>query len=54
MSEQPLIQFEVSPWFNPNLRAIAKKYRSIRNDIQPVIDEQLEQRELACDQIPDT
>ena len=52
MSEQPLIQVEVSPTFNRNLRALAKKYRSIRNDIQPVI-EQLEQGELLGDQIPD-
>jgi mRNA-degrading endonuclease RelE of RelBE toxin-antitoxin system len=52
MSEQPLIQVEVSPTFNRNLRALAKKYRSIRNDIQPVI-EQLEQGELPGDQIPD-
>ena len=49
MSEQPLIHVEVSPTFNRNLRAIAKKYRSIRNDIQPVI-EQLEQGELPGDQ----
>jgi mRNA-degrading endonuclease RelE of RelBE toxin-antitoxin system len=52
MSEQPLIQVEVSPTFNRNLRVIAKKYRSIRNDIQPVI-EQLEPGELPGDQIPD-
>ncbi|MBD1826755.1 type II toxin-antitoxin system RelE/ParE family toxin [Microcoleus vaginatus GB1-A2] len=52
MSEQPLIQVEVSPTFNRNLRALAKKYRSIRNDIQPVI-EQLEKGELPGDQIPD-
>jgi mRNA-degrading endonuclease RelE of RelBE toxin-antitoxin system len=52
MSEQSLIQVEVSPTFNRNLRALAKKYRSIRNDIQPVI-EQLEQGELPGDQIPD-
>jgi mRNA-degrading endonuclease RelE of RelBE toxin-antitoxin system len=45
MSEQPLIQVEVSPTFNRNLRAIAKKYRSILNDRQPVI-EQLEQGEF--------
>ena len=52
MSEQPLIQVEVSPTFNRNLRALAKKYRSIRNDIQPVI-EQLEKGELPGDQIPE-
>jgi mRNA-degrading endonuclease RelE of RelBE toxin-antitoxin system len=52
MSEQPLIQVEASPTFNKNLRTLAKKYRSIRNDIQPVI-EQLEQGELPGDQIPE-
>ena len=52
MSEQPLIQVEVSPTFYRNLRALAKKYRSIRNDIQPVI-EQLEKGELPGDQIPE-
>jgi mRNA-degrading endonuclease RelE of RelBE toxin-antitoxin system len=52
MSEQPLIQVEVSPTFKRNLRTLAKKYRSIRNDIQPVI-EQLEQGELLGDQIPE-
>lgn len=52
MSEQPLIQVEVSPTFNRNLRALAKKYRNIRNDIQPVI-EQLEKGELPGDQIPE-
>ncbi|MDZ7955033.1 type II toxin-antitoxin system RelE/ParE family toxin [Nostoc sp. DedQUE09] len=51
MTEQPLIKVEVSPTFNRNLRTLAKKYRSIRNDIQPVI-EQLEQGELPGDQIP--
>jgi mRNA-degrading endonuclease RelE of RelBE toxin-antitoxin system len=48
MSEQPLIHVEVSPTFNRNLRPLAKKYRSIRNDIQPII-EQLEQGELPGD-----
>ncbi len=51
MTDQPLIQVEASPTFNRNLRTLAKKYRSIRNDIQPVI-EQLEQGELPGDQIP--
>jgi hypothetical protein len=50
MSEQSFIQVEASPTFNRNLRSIAKKYRSIRNDIQPVI-EQLERGELLGDQI---
>ncbi|MEK0181454.1 type II toxin-antitoxin system RelE/ParE family toxin [Microcoleus anatoxicus] len=50
MSEQPLIQVEAAPTFTKNLRNLAKKYRSIRNDIQPVI-EQLEQGELPGDRI---
>ncbi|RCJ39078.1 addiction module antitoxin [Nostoc minutum NIES-26] len=50
MSEQSFIQVEAAPTFNRNLRTLAKKYRSIRNDIQPVI-EQLERGELPGDQI---
>ena len=51
MTDQPLVQVLISPTFNRNLRALAKKYRHIRDDIQPVI-EQLEQGELPGDQIP--
>lgn len=51
MTEQPCIQVEAVPTFNRNLRKLAKKYRSIRNDLQPII-EQLEQGELLGDQIP--
>jgi len=50
MSEQPLIQVEVAPTFKRSLRTLAKKYRSIRDDIQSVI-EQLQQGELPGDQI---
>ena len=50
MSEQSFIQVETAPTFNRNLRTLAKKYRSIRNDIQPVI-EQLERGQLPGDQI---
>lgn len=50
MSEQPFIQVEASPTFQRNLRSLAKKYRSIRNDIQPII-EQLERGDLPGDQI---
>ncbi|AUT00567.1 addiction module antitoxin [Nostoc sp. CENA543] len=50
MSEQPLIKVEATPTFNRNLRTLAKKYRSIRNDIKPVIT-QLEQGELPGEQI---
>lgn len=50
MSEQPSIQVEAAPTFTKNLRNLAKKYRSIRDDIQPVIEE-LERGELPGDQI---
>ncbi|MEH2366545.1 type II toxin-antitoxin system RelE/ParE family toxin [Nostoc sp.] len=50
MSEQSFIQVETAPTFNRNIRTLAKKYWSIRNDIQPVI-EQLERGELPGDQI---
>ena len=45
-----LIQVEVTAKFKRNLRILAKKYRSIRNDIQPII-EQLQSGELPGDQI---
>jgi len=44
------IQVEASPVFNRNLRTLAKKYRNIRDDIQPVI-EQLERGEHPGDRI---
>ena len=50
MSDQPFIPVKAAPTFNQNLRTLAKKYRSIRNDIQPVI-EQLERGELPGEQI---
>jgi mRNA-degrading endonuclease RelE of RelBE toxin-antitoxin system len=50
MCEQPFVQVEAAPTFNRNLRTLAKKYRSIRNDIQPIIA-QLEQGELPGDRI---
>ncbi len=51
MTNQPIIQVLASATFKRNLRTLAKKYRSIRDDIQPMI-EQLEQGELPGDQIP--
>nr|WP_071187671.1 type II toxin-antitoxin system RelE/ParE family toxin [Trichormus sp. NMC-1] len=50
MSEQPLIQVQASVTFTRNIRNLAKKYRSIRNDIQPVA-EQLERGDLPGDKI---
>lgn len=50
MTEQSFIQVQATPIFNRNIHRLAKKYRNIRNDIQPVI-EQLEQGELPGDRI---
>ena len=44
------VQIQVSPIFQKNIRSLAKKYRNIRQDLQPVIN-QLEQGELLGDQI---
>ncbi len=44
------IQIEASPTFQKKLRTLAKKYRNIRQDLQPIIN-QLEQGELLGDQI---
>ena len=51
MIDQPIVQVTFSPTFNRNIRTLAKKYRNIRDDVQPII-EQLEQGELPGDQIP--
>jgi len=48
-----LVQVEYTPEFKRNLRALAKKYRHIRCDVQPVID-QLCAGEVIGDQIPKT
>ena len=53
MSEQRLIKVEAASTFTKNLRNLAKKYRSVRNDIQPVIA-QLERGELPGDRISGT
>lgn len=53
MSEQQFIKVEIAPTFAKNLRALAKKYHSIRSDIEPII-EQLERGELPGNQIAGT
>jgi len=47
------VQVEYTPEFKRNLRALAKKYRHIRSDVQPVID-QLRAGEIIGDQVPRT
>lgn len=47
------VQVEYTPEFKRNLRVLAKKYRHIRSDVQPVID-QLRAGEIIGDQVPRT
>ena len=47
------VQVEYTPEFKRNLRALAKKYRHIRSDVQPVIH-QLQAGEVIGDQVPRT
>ena len=51
-SSEP-VQVEFTPEFKRNLRALFKKYRHIRSDVQPVID-QLQAGEVMGDQVPGT
>ena len=44
------VQVAFTPEFKRNLRALSKKYRHIRSDVQPVI-EQLESGEIIGDQV---
>lgn len=46
-------QVEYTQEFKRNLRALAKKYRHIRSDVQPAID-QLQAGEVMGDQVPRT
>ncbi|MBD2499041.1 type II toxin-antitoxin system RelE family toxin [Anabaena azotica] len=49
-SEPPSIQIALTPRFKKDLRELAKRYRSIRSDLQPLI-EQLQVGELPGDRI---
>jgi len=46
-----MIRIEFTYTFKRNLRSLAKKYRHIRSDVQPIID-QLQIGELPGDQVP--
>jgi len=48
---EPMIEIRFTPEFKRALRTLAKKYRRIRDDVQPVIDT-LQAGELPGDQIP--
>lgn len=47
------VQVEYTPEFKRNLRALAKKYRHVRSDVQPVV-EQLQAGETIGNQVPRT
>ncbi|MEA1966205.1 MAG: type II toxin-antitoxin system RelE/ParE family toxin [Euryarchaeota archaeon] len=47
------VQVEFTPEFKRNLRALAKKYRHIRSDVQPMID-QLQAGRVMGNQMPRT
>jgi mRNA-degrading endonuclease RelE of RelBE toxin-antitoxin system len=51
--ETPSIQILFSDEFKARLRALAKRYRSIRTDLQPLIDE-LQSGNFVGDRIPGT
>ena len=46
-------EIRFTPEFKRNLRALAKKYRHIRSDVQPIID-QLQAGDFAGNQVPGT
>ena len=52
-AENTFPKVEFTPEFKRNLRSLAKKYRRIRSDIQPVI-EQIQRGDFLGDQIPKT
>jgi mRNA-degrading endonuclease RelE of RelBE toxin-antitoxin system len=51
--ENEPIRVEYTPEFKRNLRGLAKKYRRIRSDVQPVIN-QLQEGEVIGNQVPGT
>jgi mRNA-degrading endonuclease RelE of RelBE toxin-antitoxin system len=52
-SNHPTVQVRAAPEFQRRLRNLAKKYRRIRTDLQPILD-QLQAGELIGDQVPGT
>jgi len=50
-NETPLVQIDLTPEYKRNLRGLSKKYRQIRSDIQPII-EQLQGGNFTGNRIP--
>lgn len=53
MTDAPSMQILVTPDFQGQLRKLAKRYRNIRSDLQPLFDD-LESGNCPGDQIPGT
>ncbi|MBW4552233.1 MAG: type II toxin-antitoxin system RelE/ParE family toxin [Aphanocapsa sp. GSE-SYN-MK-11-07L] len=51
MTDLPIVQVEAARTFTRDLRTLAKKYRSIYQDVQPMIEE-LQNGNIIGDQIP--
>lgn len=51
MTDSPLVEIRLTPEFQRKLKALAKKYRQIRADLQPIL-EQLQAGVFSGDQIP--
>jgi mRNA-degrading endonuclease RelE of RelBE toxin-antitoxin system len=52
-SSKPVVEVFFTPEFKRNLRTLAKKYHSIRSDVQPLI-EQIQQGEFVGNQVQGT
>lgn len=50
-NEPAKIKIKVAPEFKRSLRTLAKRYRNIRSDVQPIVDE-LQAGKIIGDQIP--
>ncbi len=47
-NEQPSVLIDLTPEYKQNLRYLSKRFRNIRSDVQPII-EQLQQRNFVGD-----
>jgi len=52
LTNSPLVEIRLTPEFQRKLKSLAKKYRQVPTDLQPVL-EQLQLGEFLGDQIPD-
>ena len=39
MSEKPKVEIQATAYFRTNLKMLVKRYRGIRKDLQPVLDQ---------------